>query len=81
MSKYNIKFRKLKRTPLQQLVIVKRSTPTVKKDFTNNKEGHRNAGGTEAIPGSNPWIVGLFLKGTFHCGEMILDEQWVKYVK
>lgn len=43
-----------------------------------NKGSSRIAGGTEAMPGSNPWLVALFLNGTFQCGGTIMDEQWVK---
>lgn len=38
----------------------------------------RVAGGTEATARSNPWLVAVFVNGTFQCGGTIISERWVK---
>uniref|UniRef100_A0A1B6DXW5 Peptidase S1 domain-containing protein n=1 Tax=Clastoptera arizonana TaxID=38151 RepID=A0A1B6DXW5_9HEMI len=34
-------------------------------------------GGVETPPGAWPWIVALYQNGYFHCGGVILNEDWV----
>lgn len=46
-------------------------------DSVKNEGFARVAGGHEALPGSNPWLVGLFMNGTFTCGGSIISNKWV----
>ena len=40
------------------------------------KEG-RVVGGVASQPGAWPWVVALYRDGRFHCGGILLDENWI----
>lgn len=46
----------------------------------NNLNQMRIAGGREAALGSHPWLVGIYLNGTFRCGGSIIEKDRVKIV-
>lgn len=48
-----------------------------KSDRVENEGFARVAGGHEAIPESNPWLVSLFLNGSFQCGGVIIGNKSV----
>lgn len=37
----------------------------------------RVVGGNASNPGAWPWLIALYQDGIFHCGGVILSEQWV----
>lgn len=46
-------------------------------DRVKNERSARVAGEHEALPGSNPWLVDLFMNGTFKCGGSIISNKLV----
>jgi len=37
----------------------------------------RVVGGVASNPGAWPWLIALYQDGIFHCGGVILSDQWV----
>lgn len=44
--------------------------------FVRSKDP-RVVGGIASNPGAWPWLIALYQDGIFHCGGVILSEQWV----
>lgn len=44
--------------------------------FARSKDP-RVVGGVASNPGAWPWLIALYQDGIFHCGGVILSEQWV----
>ncbi|XP_060875249.1 serine protease nudel isoform X2 [Metopolophium dirhodum] len=44
--------------------------------FTRSKDP-RVVGGIASNPGAWPWLIALYQDGIFHCGGVILSDQWV----
>lgn len=44
--------------------------------FARSKDP-RVVGGTASNPGAWPWLIALYRDGVFHCGGVILSDQWV----
>lgn len=57
---------------------ISKSECGTQQNLTRNKDSPRISGGTEAIPKSNPWLVALFVNGTFQCAGTIINRKWVK---
>ncbi|KAJ9579974.1 hypothetical protein L9F63_004357, partial [Diploptera punctata] len=49
------------------------------KEMIEEDVGHskRVVGGQASQPGAWPWVVALYRDGRFHCGGVLLDENWI----
>ncbi|KAL4107717.1 hypothetical protein QTP88_018013 [Uroleucon formosanum] len=52
------------------------SSSNITSRFTRSKDP-RVVGGIASNPGAWPWLIALYQDGIFHCGGVILSDQWV----
>ncbi|XP_022174294.1 serine protease nudel isoform X2 [Myzus persicae] len=52
------------------------SSNNITSRFTRSKDA-RVVGGIASNPGAWPWLIALYQDGIFHCGGVILSDQWV----
>uniref|UniRef100_A0A2H8TQQ6 Serine protease nudel n=1 Tax=Melanaphis sacchari TaxID=742174 RepID=A0A2H8TQQ6_9HEMI len=52
------------------------SSNNITSRFTRSKDP-RVVGGVASNPGAWPWLIALYQDGIFHCGGVILNDQWV----
>lgn len=47
-------------------------------DAVRGKRGEgRVVGGKSSAPAAWPWVVAIYRNGVFHCGGVIINEQWI----
>lgn len=52
------------------------SSDNITSRFARSKDP-RVVGGVASNPGAWPWLIALYQDGIFHCGGVILNDQWV----
>jgi len=66
----NIDPDRMRRSPYSE------SSSNITSRFTRSKDP-RVVGGIASNPGAWPWLIALYQDGIFHCGGVILSDQWV----